>query len=79
MDIGGLFATTLGLFEVWLLVERLRRHKRPLREDWDPTRSWSVGDDPKQPEVFFEPNDMTTIIIVPGTPGARVRSITPSS
>lgn len=33
-----------------------------IREDWDPAVSWSVWGEPKQPEVFFEPNDMKAII-----------------
>ena len=33
-----------------------------VREDWDPANSWSIWGNPKQPEVFFEPNDMGTII-----------------
>ena len=33
-----------------------------IRDDWDPAVSWSIWGDPKQPEVFFELNDMKAII-----------------
>ena len=33
-----------------------------IRDDWNPATSWSIWGDPKQPEVFFEPNDMKAII-----------------
>jgi hypothetical protein len=33
-----------------------------IKDDWDPADSWSVWGEKQQPEVFFAPHDMQTII-----------------
>lgn len=33
-----------------------------IRDDWDATDSWSIWGNPEQPEVFFTPQDMQTIV-----------------
>jgi hypothetical protein len=33
-----------------------------IRDDWDMSDSWSIWGQKDQPEVFFQPQDMQTII-----------------